>query len=833
MRPRIEITAGKAGAMGRARLPGVMAALFCAVAGCALPTIAADAGVSSASSQDLALAQFHQKIQPILEEHCYDCHGDGESRANVAFDMLKTEDQILHNPELWQKVLKNTRAGLMPPPPKHKRLPPDAQQTLDQWIEFAAFGLDPQHLDPGRVTIRRLNRTEYRNTIRDLMGLDYDTEAAFPADDVGYGFDTIGEVQSLSPMRMEKFLEAAQFVVNKSVPVTPRALTLQFATGKEFLTADGSKNGDPMDFYENRVVSRRFNARVAGDYRVEIYTMVDGTAKPDKQHCTISIKTDGQEFFHQEYIWYDCEFYTDERPLHWEKGDHDISFAIAPVFLDLKKTTKMDYKILTVSVYGPLATNDWVNPPGYDRFFTRDMPPEDPAGRRAYAGEVLTRFATKAFRRPVSSQTVDQLADIAEKTYTVPGNTFETGVSRAMVAVLAAPRFLFRVETAEPPAPGQPFADVDEYALASRLSYFLWSTMPDDELFQLASEGKLRRNLEAQVTRMFADPRAKALVQNFTGQWLQSREVLQASINRPEILAREGIQTTQSLTTAQREALKQEAEAYFDYVARSNRSVLELIASDYTFLNETLGKYYGIANVAGPQMRQVMLPPDDPRGGVLTLGSVLAVTSDPVRTSPVKRGKWILENILGAPSPPPPPDVPALDEAVKKIQDHVPSQREALALHRQEPLCASCHNRMDPLGLALENFNALGLWRTNEQGQAVDASGQLMSGESFADIRELKRILVTGHRAEFYRTLTEKLLTYALGRGLEYYDAPTVDKIVASLEREDGRFSALLLGVVESAPFQKRRPNVNPVNPGARTTALAPQPAPLHESKPN
>jgi mono/diheme cytochrome c family protein len=810
---------------------GLLVWLAAGTLGCSPRAQSTAAPNAAAPAKTAPLAEFHRKIEPILKDHCYDCHGDGESKANVAFDKLKSEDQILHNPDLWLKVLKNTRAGLMPPPKKHPRLPAAEQQTLDNWIEFAAFGVDAHQLDPGRITIRRLNRTEYRNTIRDLMGLDYDTDVAFPADDVGYGFDTIGEVQSLSPMRMEKFLEASQFIVNKSVPVVPRALALQFATGKEFLTADGGKNGDPMNFYEKRTVSRRFTAPVAGDYKVVIYTMVDGTAKPDKQKCTISIKTDDREFFQHEYIWYDCEFYTDEMQLKWDKGDHDISFSIAPV-LDLKQTTKMDYKILTVSVYGPLDKKDWSNPPGYSRFFTRDLPPDDAAGRRAYAGEVLERFTTKAFRRPVSKDTVAQLVDIAEKTYTVPGNTFETGVSRAMVAALASPRFLFRVENTEPAKPGQAFPQVDEYALASRLSYFLWSTLPDDELFKLASEGKLRQNLEAQVSRMFADPRARAFVENFSGQWLQTREVLEASINRPVILEREGIKTTDAVTPAQREALKQETEAYFDFVTRSNRSVLELISSDYTFLNETLARYYGVPGVTGPQMRRVTLPPEDPRGGVLTMGSVLAVTSDPARTSPVKRGKWILENILGAPSPPPPPDVPALDETLKKIQDHVPSQREALAIHRQTPLCASCHDRMDPLGLALENFNALGLWRTNELNQPVDASGELSSGESFQDVRGLKKILVSNHRIEFYRTLTEKLLTYALGRGLEYYDVPTVDKIVERLDRENGQFSALLLGVIESAPFQERR-NVPHINPAAQATASASPPATLHEAEPN
>ncbi len=355
--------------------------------------------------------------------------------------------------------------------------------------------------------------------------------------------------------------------------------------------------------------------------------------------------------------------------------------------------------------------------------------------------------------------------------------------------------------------------------------------MPDDELVKLASEGKLRRDLGAQVKRMFADARADAFIENFSGQWLQSREILQTALNPREILAREGVITREQVTPAQRDAMKRETEAYFGFVVRGDRNVLELLTSDYTFLNETLAKFYGVANVAGPQMRRVKLPPGDPRGGVLTMASVLAVTSEPTRTSPVKRGKWILDNILGSPSPPPPPNVPSLDETLNQFQGRVLAQREALALHRKAALCASCHNRMDPLGLALENFNALGLWRTQEQGQPVDATGQLMSGESFQDIRDLKRILAIGHRTEFYRTLTEKLLTYALGRGLEYYDVPTVDQIVDRLEREEGRFSALLLGVIESAPFQKRRLNASLANTGARTATLSPQPSTSHESQ--
>ena len=783
--------------------------------------VAAAVKSSKQSIDSSALQQFHQTVEPILKDRCYDCHGDGEKRGGLALDALKTDDQILRNPELWFKVLRNTRAGIMPPKKKN-HLSPEQQQALEKWIEVAAFGLDPQNPDPGRVTVRRLNRAEYRNTIRDLTGVDFDTESAFPSDDVGYGFDGIGDVQTISPMRMEKFIEAAQFIVNKAVPTVPRALSKQFAIGKDFHTADGAKDGNKMTFYQHREVSHTFKASAAGDYRIVISVNVDGVTQRDPQRCTVVVRSDGQEFFKNEYRWYDCEFFTHEKTIHWEPGDRQISLTLDPVE-DLKQRTKMDFNILTVEVQGPLEPKYWVHPPNYDRFFSRDLPPEDPAQRRVYAHEVLTRFATKAFRRPAPSSIIDPLVGIAENAYSSPGTSFEAGVARAMVAVLASPRFLFRVETDTPAAPGQTFASVDEYALASRLSYFLWSSLPDDELFTLAGQGKLRQNLNAQVKRMFADPRAEAFVKNFSGQWLQSREVMGVPINRTEVMAREGVTTREQLTPVLREAMKEESEACFGYVARGDRSVLELLESDYTFVNDTLARFYGIPDVTGPEMRQVKLPPDSMRGGVLTMASVLAVTSNPTRTSPVKRGKWILENILGSPAPPPPPNIPALEDAEKKLQDRVPTQREVLAIHREDALCASCHARMDPLGLALENFNALGLWRTNELKQPVDATGQLISGESFQNIRDLKHILAVEHRMEYYRTLTEKLMTYALGRGLEYYDSPTVEKIARQLNQENGRFSALLMGVIDSAPFQKRRPLAHPANPGAKPVPLVTQ----------
>jgi hypothetical protein len=388
-----------------------------------------------------------------------------------------------------------------------------------------------------------------------------------------------------------------------------------------------------------------------------------------------------------------------------------------------------------------------------------------------------------------------------------PDKTFEQGIAQAMVAVLASPRFLFRIEESDPKTPKDAaFAYIDEHALACRLSYLLWSSMPDEELLRLAERRELRANVKAQVHRMLKDARAGELSRNFAGQWLKARNVDHVPLNAPVILKQEGSSAKVTLDTELRKAIRLETELFFDHIARTDRSVLELIDSDYSFLNEPLANFYGISGVEGKEMRKVSLPKGSPRGGVLTQASVLMVTSNPTRTSPVKRGLFVLDNFLGAPSPPPPPDleIPNLDQAAQKAKGE-PTMRDLMAKHRSTPLCASCHARMDPIGLGLENFNALGMYRDKEHGQPIDTAGKLITGESFTNIRELKSILKDSRRRDFYFCLTEKFLTYALGRGPEYYDVETIDRIVEQLERDQGRFSTLLTGVIESAPFQKRR----------------------------
>ena len=805
-----------------------------------------------AADETAGAADFKKNIRPILENYCFDCHADGARKGNVAFDEFKDDQAVLADRDLWLNVFKNLRAGLMPPQSKDQPTIVD-KERIEQWIKRSVFNADPKNPDPGRVTLRRLNRVEYHNTIHDLLGVDFDTATAFPPDDTGHGFDNIGDVLTLPPMLLEKYVVAANDIVSETVPTVARVMPETIIAGRQF-RSDGAgvneRGSRSLSYYEPAAVSNTFKVDIAGKYQLDLSLMVnekfvDGVF--DYNKCRIIFRADGQELLREEYSWEGGKPYHYHYEQDWAAGNHELSFELQPLTTN-EPTRALSMQITSVKISGPMAQEHWVQPKNYAKFFPRKVP-NDAGGRRAYARELLGEFASRAFRRPPEASTLDRLVNLAETIYRQPGKTFEAGVAQGMVAVLASPRFLFLEERAEKPPAGGGYPFIDEYSLASRLSYFLWSSMPDEELRQLAGAGKLRENLNAQVARMLKDRRSNAFVQDFVGQWLRTRDIQTIPLEARSVLAREekfdpgaardrerfrelNDKPDDQLTPAEREEMQQirakfrrlnrqplraemddelrlamrlETEKTFDYLLRNDRSLLELIDSDYTFLNERLAKHYGIPDVSGDEMRLVKLPADSPRGGILTQGSVLGVTSNPTRTSPVKRGLFILDNILGTPPPPPPPNIPILEDAAKGLTNHVPTLRETLALHRENVLCASCHNRMDPLGLALENFNALGMWRTQEFGEPIDATGTLITGENFNNIRELKHILVTKHAEDFYTTVTEKLLIYALGRGLEYYDVETVDQIVARIEKADGRVSALIAGVVDSAPFQKTR----------------------------
>jgi hypothetical protein len=813
-------------------------------------------------------ARFRDQIQPILEDHCYACHADGINKGGMALDQMVARQDHSGDIDRWWAVLKNVRAGMMPPPGKPR---PDAeeQQRLESWIKYGAFGIDPSDPDPGRVTVRRLNRNEYRNTVRELLGVDYNTTEEFPPDDSGYGFDNIGDVLTLSPLLLEKYITAAKAIIAQAVPTSPRVVKEIPVSGNRFRKqGEGEKEkeaaspsppgrrfgggrfsgGLPLSYYEPAKVSNRVRIEQAGHYQLVLdlsatERYVDGVF--DYNKCRLVFKADGEELLRREYSRQAGQGYRYEFDRDWKPGEHEMTFELEPLTKE-KQVRSLSIRINAVTVRGPFDEKFWVRPPGYERIFPRDVP-DDRDSRRAYARELLGRFATRAFRRPVDDATIDRLVAAAEHEYTQPGRTFEAGIARGMTIILSSPRFLFREEGIDAPSSGR-FPPLDEYALASRLSYFLWSSMPDDELFRLAAEHRLRAELPAQVRRMLADHRSAEFFRHFTGQWLQARDVETVLVNAFAVLSHDQPRDPKAdrhrarfrelsrkpadrltdkekdelkelrstfvrsfrrfrefeLTGELRRAMRRETEMLLEHIVKNDRSLLEVIDCDYTFLNEPLAKYYGIEGVQGNEMQRVSLPKDSPRGGVLTQGTMLTVTSNPDRTSPVKRGLFILENILGTPPPPPPPNLPTLEEAGKKLGPN-PTLRQSLALHREMASCASCHNRMDPLGLALENFNALGRWRDKEAGKPIDAAGTLVTGETFNGIRELKQILTHKYRRDYYRCLTEKLLTYALGRGLDAGDVETVDRLVDRLEKEDGRPSALLLGIIESTPFQRRR----------------------------
>lgn len=825
----------------------------------ALPLALLGAALTLTASADTAPSPYPPKVQQILATYCYDCHGDGMEKGKVAFDQLATPADLLAHRDLFFTALKNVRAGIMPPEKKPR---PDTEelQALAEWIKTEIFQIDLHNPDPGKVTIRRLNRIEYRNTIRDLTGVDFKVDDELPPDDTGYGFDTIGDVLTLSPLLLEKYMRAAETITREAIPRVTRVAPEQTIEGSDF--HGNGVDATHLSFYQQAEASHACKVLYPGKYRLKLDVEVHGQFEFDPGQCCARLKADGREIWTNQFGWQNGKKFSFEVDQTWEAGDHTLSFELDPLTPAEKKQNSLELRLRDVAVRGPMDNTHGARPKNFERFFSKD-PPSSTKERRQYAREVLTRFVTKAYRRPAEEHTVTRLVALAESVYSSPGKSFQDGIAEAMIPVLASPRFLFRVEQSEPLQSGEKYPELDEYALASRLSYFLWSTMPDDELFGLAARHELRQNLEQQVRRMVADQRAQAFIDNFVGQWLQVRDLEGININERVVLARDRgeehelerrfhhFQELRSIPKEKRtpeqqaelqrmiderrkrsqehqdveldeglrRAMRDETEMSFRYLMRDDRSVLELLDSDYTFLNQRLANHYGITNVVGNEMRRVTLPADSPRGGILTDGSILVVTSNPTRTSPVKRGLFILDNILGIPPPPPPANIPPLEESEKAVADHQPTLRETLEIHRSKPLCSSCHNRMDPLGLSLENFNALGMWRENERGVAIDAGGKLITGESFHNIRDVKQALVAHHRLEFYRCLTEKLLTYALGRGLEYYDAESVDRIVESLDKANGRFSALLSGVIQSAPFEKTR---LPSPSLASTTTAAP-----------
>lgn len=595
-------------------------------------------------------ADFNKTIRSLFDKYCLGCHGEkkkGDLDLRGYTDLASAKKSL----PTFQKLAEYLETREMPP--EGKPQPSSSERKLlIAWVQTEVLGCDCDHPDPGRVTIRRLNRAEYNNTVRDLTGVNLQPADDFPADDVGYGFDNIGDVLSVSPMLFEKYMAASAKIIDAA-----------FRTNSNGLNTASSK----------------------------------------------------------------------------------------------------------IFVREPTAST------------TNDA-----------ARETISKFAGRAYRRPISGEELDRLMKIFRMVVD-DGGSYESGIKMALRAVLVSPNFLFRGELQPEPDNPQSIHPVNDYALASRLSYFLWNSMPDDELFALAAKRKLGANLEPQVKRMLRDPRARTLVDDFAEQWLEIRGLAMAAPDKAAF---------PEFDDELRNAMASETELFCEYVWKQDRSVLEFIDSDYTFLNERLARLYGIPGITGDEFQRVTLKTKE-RGGLLTQASILTVTSTATRTAPVKRGKWVLDNILGTPPPPPLADVPPLKEGSEEALHGTLRQR--MEQHRADPSCAACHARMDPIGFGFENYNGIGAWRATEGEFPIDAAGQLLTGETFNGAAEFKRMLLTRKKDQFVRCLSEKMLTYALGRGLETYDKCAVDDIVASATKNNYRFSSLVVGVVKSPPFLMRR----------------------------
>ncbi len=727
-------------------------------------------------------------IEPLLKEYCVDCHNADKHKGDFNLRLLLEKATLAEGREAWEKVAEAIESRAMPPEKKPQPSSENRELLLkfiDGQLSLVDCKLDR---DPGKVTIRRLNRQEYRNTIRDLLLVDYEPDE-FPNDEVGYGFDNIADVLSLPPLLMEKFMAAAETIVTKAIvleaapkPVVTRIEGERFTSDNEFVKAIEGKS---LGLYREGEGATKFNFPKSGEYTFRIRAFGE-QAGPDAPK--MALRVDGKEL-----RVFDVKAAARGKPYEVRAAVEAGERRIAVAYLNNFNDGEGDRNLFVewVEVVSPPMVAEGKLPESHKRLIPQ-LP--EPGHEREMAREILAKFASRAYRRPATEAEVDRLTgfvDLAMK----DGAGFLEGMQVAIQAALCSPRFLYRWELdPETMKPGD-VRTLTDYEVASRLSYFLWSSMPDDELLGLAERGELLKNgnVEKQAARMMQDWKVWAFRDFFAGQWLQIHNIYDVAID-PDVFPK----WDDSLKTA----MEQETRLFFEAVMKENRPVTELIDANFTFLNEKLARFYGIDGVKGDEFRRVTLPPDSPRGGVLTQGSVLLATSTPTRTSPVIRGKWILEQILGTPPPPPPADVPPLQAQAKT--DQSASLRQRMEQHRNSPDCAGCHSLMDPLGFALEHFDATGAWREKDGKFPIDASGKMRGDEkTFDGARELKGLLKDNKK--FVKCLTEKMMTYALGRGLEYYDKCAVLTIAGDLPKAENRFSALVAGIVTSDPFLKRK----------------------------
>jgi hypothetical protein len=736
---------------------------------------------------------YQQIIRPFLKKYCYECHGPAMETKGLAFHKFEDLSSVLAARKVWEKTLQRIETAVMPPDDHDVKPTPSERMQVVAWLDRTLYQVDcQQNDDPGRVTIRRLNRTEYNNTIRDLVGVDFEPAKDFPSDDVGYGFDNIGDVLSLPPLLMEKYLDAAEAIATAAITGDIGAKTTQRFSGK---TLDKGPwriaRAGFVKLFSNGEVSAQAKFPLTGDY---ILRAEAGADQAGDELAKMQFRIDGKPLKVFEVAGQRTPKVY-ELKIRVEKGTRKFAAAFINDYYRPKNKDPRDRDrnlgVRFLEVLGPLdvAADDL---PKTHRQIVLCRPSPDKSVRDC-AIEIFRKFATRAFRRPATGDELARLADVVESAVK-RGDTFEEGIQVGVQAVLVSPHFLFRIENDDRPNDPRAQHNIGDYELATRLSYFLWSTMPDDELFRLADKGELHKPqvLERQVRRLLNDRRSQALVENFGRQWLNLRNLADIDPDPKRF---------PTFNEQLRTDMLRETDLFFEQVVREDRSLLDFLRGKYTYVNQRLADHYGIPGIEGEEFRRVSLK-GTPRAGVLTHASVLMITSDPTKTKPVLRGKWILENILGTPPPPPPANVPGLEETVKANPDA--SLKEQLKLHRTNPTCALCHEGMDALGFGFENFDAIGRWRDKDGPHAIDPAGKLPGGETFGSPAELLQILSKRER-QFARCVTEKLLTYAIGRGLEFYDKCAVDKITSAAAANNYRFSTLVIGIARSRPFLMRR----------------------------
>jgi len=743
----------------------------------------------------------------LVDRYCVGCHGSQVQSGGVRLDSADL-GRVADDPKLWEAVTHKLRTGVMPP----AGMPQPAVEARGALVSQIEASLDQRAAakpNPGRTeTLRRLNRTEYQNAIRDLLALDIDATALLPHDESGHGFDNVN-VGDLSPTLLDRYISAAQRISRLAVGGAEMAPQTDLIRVKPDVTQERHVPGLPLGTRGGLVVPHTFAQD--GEYEIRIWLTrnrneeVEGLREPHDVYLlldrapvetfTVAPPTD--------------RFDTSRVDNHLKvrlpvaAGPHDVAVTFAKTNASLIETMRQPTQarfnmhrhprtapaVYQVAVTGPYQATGAKDTPSRRRLFS--CSPAGAADEDSCAEEILSGLVRRAYRRPVTD--TDLVKPLAAYRQRREGASFEAGIEKALTGVLVSPQFLFRVEgDSNQAAPGTPYR-ISDIELASRLSFFLWSSIPDDQLLDAAEAGELNQpgGLEKQARRMLADPRSSNLATNFAGQWLHLRKLESFSPDN---------RLFPDFDDNLRQAFRKESELFVESILREDRSVLDLIKADYTFLNERLAKHYRIPNIYGTRFRRVALGDNSKRGGLLRQGSILTVTSYATRTSPVIRGAWVLENIFGAPPPPPPPNVPALDNAVSS---KLP-MRERLSAHRNNPACASCHKSIDPVGFAMENYDALGRWRDYIDGVLIDVSGGLPgAGESANGVEGLEESLLVRPDL-FTRTVTEKLLTFALGRGIEYYDAPAIRQILREAEADDYRLSTLIVGIVKSVPFQMR-----------------------------